>query len=79
MRLTPSQYFLMINRRAGQKPVPYIVALDEQFELWFKKDSLWASEDIDAVFDQDPQRVAILQGPVAVRHCKRTDERAFAF
>lgn len=66
----------MINRRAGQKPVPYITALDDQFELWFKKDSLWAAEDIDAVFDQDPQRVAILQGPVAVRHCKRTDERA---
>lgn len=34
------------------------------------KDSLWAAEDIDAVFDQDPQRVAILQGPVAVKHAR---------
>jgi fatty acid synthase subunit alpha len=28
------------------------------------KDSLWAAEDIEAVFDQDPQRVCILQGAV---------------
>ena len=34
------------------------------------QDSLWYSEDIDAVFDQDPQRVCILQGPVAARHSK---------
>jgi fatty acid synthase subunit alpha len=32
------------------------------------QDSLWAAEDIEAVFDQDPQRVCILQGPVAVKH-----------
>ena len=36
----------------------------------FYQDSLWAAEDIDAVFDQDPQRVAILQGPVAVKHAR---------
>jgi fatty acid synthase subunit alpha, fungi type len=35
---------------------------------------LWAAEDIDAVFDQDPQRVCILQGPVAVKHSKVKDE-----
>ena len=34
------------------------------------QDSLWAAEDIDAIFDQDPQRVAILQGPVAVKHAR---------
>lgn len=38
------------------------------------QDSLWAAEDIDAVFDADPQRVCILQGPVAVKYCTRTDE-----
>lgn len=38
------------------------------------QDSLWAAEDIDAVFDQDPQRVCILQGPVAVKHSKVKDE-----
>ena len=30
--------------------------------------TLWATEDIDAIFDQDPQRVVVLQGPVAVKH-----------
>ncbi|KAI0067274.1 fatty acid synthase [Artomyces pyxidatus] len=76
-------YFLTIAQRQGQKPVPFIAVLDSSFEVWFKKapnplinpqDSLWPSEDIDAVFDQDPQRVAILQGPVAVMHSKVKDE-----
>lgn len=35
---------------------------------------MWQAEDIDAVFDQDPQRVCILQGPVAVAHSKIKDE-----
>ena len=38
------------------------------------QDSLWAAEDIDAVFDQDPQRVCILQGPVAVKWALKKDE-----
>ncbi|CAH7674047.1 hypothetical protein BY996DRAFT_7786525 [Phakopsora pachyrhizi] len=69
-------YFLAICQRPGQKPVPFIPVLDENFGIWFKKDSLWQAEDIDAVFDQDPQRVAILQGPVAVAHSKSTDQTA---
>lgn len=69
-------YFLALCQRPGQKPVPFIPVLDAQFGIWFKKDSLWQAEDIDAVFDQDPQRVAILQGPVAVRHSKSTTETA---
>ncbi|PCH42040.1 fatty acid synthase [Wolfiporia cocos MD-104 SS10] len=67
-------YFLAISQRPGQKPVPFIPILDANFEVWFKKDSLWAAEDIEAVFDQDPQRVCILQGPVAVKHCTVKDE-----
>ncbi|KAF9267936.1 fatty acid synthase [Marasmius fiardii PR-910] len=67
-------YFLAISQRPGQKPVPFIPVLDASFEVWFKKDSLWAAEDIEAVFDQDPQRVCILQGPVAVKHSKVKDE-----
>lgn len=35
---------------------------------------MWAAEDIEAVFDQDPQRVCILQGPVAVKHSTVKDE-----
>lgn len=67
-------YFLVICQRPGQKPVPFIPILDNTFEVWFKKDSLWAAEDMDAVFDQDPQRVCILQGPMAVKHSTVADE-----
>ncbi|KAG5646963.1 hypothetical protein DXG03_001686 [Asterophora parasitica] len=67
-------YFLAIAQRPGQKPVPFIPVLDASFEVWFKKDSLWAAEDIEAVFDQDPQRVCILQGPVAVKGSLVKDE-----
>ncbi|EPS98652.1 hypothetical protein FOMPIDRAFT_1051298 [Fomitopsis schrenkii] len=67
-------YFLAISQRPGQKPVPFIPVLDANFEVWFKKDSLWAAEDIEAVFDQDPQRVCILQGPVVVEHATKKDE-----
>lgn len=67
-------HFLALCRRRGQKPVPFVPVLDPELEFWFKKDSLWQSEDIDAVVDQDPQRVCILQGPVAVRYSKKVDE-----
>ncbi|KAJ3916064.1 fatty acid synthase [Lentinula edodes] len=69
-----SGYFLAISQRRGQKPVPFIPVLDASFEVWFKKDSLWAAEDVEAVFDQDPERVCILQGPVAVKHSVIKDE-----
>ncbi|KAL2819637.1 acyl transferase domain-containing protein [Aspergillus cavernicola] len=67
---------LALFRRQGQKPVPFVPRLDADFETWFKKDSLWQSEDIEAVPDQDPQRVCIIQGPVAVRHSTTCDESA---
>ncbi|KAF8963371.1 hypothetical protein BDZ97DRAFT_2075857 [Flammula alnicola] len=68
-------FFLAISQRPGQKLVRFIPVLDATFEVWFKKDSLWAAEDIDAVFDQDPQRVCILQGPVAAKWSVVKDER----
>ncbi|KAI1172085.1 fatty acid synthase beta subunit [Nemania sp. FL0916] len=68
------EYFLGLCRRPGQKPVPFIPVLDEDFEVWFKKDSLWQSEDLDAVVDGDVGRVCILQGPVAVRTSTVADE-----
>ncbi len=57
-------------RRPDLKPVPFIPQLDEHFATWFKKDSLWQSEDVDAVEGRDADRVCIIQGPVAVRHSK---------
>lgn len=38
------------------------------------QDSLWQADDVEAVFDQDPQRVCILMGPVAVKYCTTTQQ-----
>ena len=67
-------YFLRLCRRDGQKPVPFVPSLDDEFEYWFKKDSLWQSEDLDAVIDQDVGRVCILHGPVAAKYSTTVDE-----
>lgn len=67
-------YFIALCSRPGQKPVPFIPVLDENFPVFFKRDSLWFAEDLDAVFDQDPQRVCILQGPVAAKQSKIVNE-----
>ena len=68
------QHFLMLCQRRGQKPVPFVPCLDDTFEFFFKKDSLWQSEDLEAVVDQDVGRVAILQGPMAVKYSKVVDQ-----
>lgn len=68
------QHFLLLCQRRGQKPVPFVPCLDDTFEFFFKKDSLWQSEDLEAVVDQDVGRVCILQGPVAARYSTRVDE-----
>lgn len=69
-------FFIGLCKRGGQKPVNFIPRLDENFETWFKKDSLWQMEDLDAVIDRDPQRVCIIHGPVAARHSTKIDESA---
>jgi fatty acid synthase subunit beta len=66
-------YFLDLCRTGG-KPVNFIPIIDGELRTWFKKDSLWYSEDLDAVPDRDAQRVCILQGPVAVRYSTVVDE-----
>ena len=68
------QHFLLLCQRRGQKPVPFVPCLDDTFEFFFKKDSLWQSEDLEAVVDQDVGRVAILQGPMAAKYSKVVDE-----
>ncbi|RAK97276.1 fatty acid synthase beta subunit [Aspergillus ibericus CBS 121593] len=67
-------FFLLRSQMPGQKPVNFIPSLDEDFELFFKKDSLWQAEDIDAVVDQDADRVCILHGPVAAQYSLECDE-----
>lgn len=68
------QHFLLLCQRRGQKPVPFVPALDNNFEVWFKKDSLWQSEDLEAVVGQDVGRIAILQGPMAAKFTTKIDE-----
>lgn len=67
-------FFFGLCRRRGQKPVNFIPVLDENFEQWFKKDSLWQAENLDSVIDQDVQRVCVIHGPVAARHSRIIDE-----
>ncbi|KAJ5885338.1 Fatty acid synthase subunit beta [Penicillium taxi] len=69
-----AQHFLLLCQRRGQKPVPFVPALDENFEYFFKKDSLWQSEDLEAVVDQDVGRTCILHGPMAARFSNVIDE-----
>nr|CCA25392.1 FAS2_PENPA Fatty acid synthase subunit alpha putati [Albugo laibachii Nc14]CCA25465.1 fatty acid synthase alphasubunit putative [Albugo laibachii Nc14] len=73
MSVSDIDYFLHICQSGG-KPVNFIPIIDADFRTWFKKDSLWYSEDLDAVPDRDAQRVCILQGPVAVRYSTICDE-----
>ncbi|KAJ2358459.1 fatty acid synthase alpha subunit Lsd1 [Coemansia sp. RSA 2618] len=68
------QFFINLCLRPGQKPVPFIPLMDKDFHIWFKKDSLWQAEDVDAVAGQDVGRVCILQGPVAVRYSTKANE-----
>ncbi|EEP79612.1 predicted protein [Uncinocarpus reesii 1704] len=69
-----AEYFILLCRQPGQKPVPFILTLDEDFEYWFKKDSLWQSERIEAVPGQDVERTCILHGPVAAQYANVVDE-----
>jgi fatty acid synthase subunit beta len=68
------QHFLLLCQRRGQKPVPFVPSLDENFEFWFKKDSLWQSEDLEAVYGQDVGRTCILQGPMAAKYSNTIDQ-----
>ncbi|KAG6574452.1 putative fatty acid synthase subunit alpha [Phytophthora cinnamomi] len=70
----PDCDFFLELCRTGGKPVNFVPAIDAEFKTWFKKDSLWYSEDLDAVPEHDAQRVFILQGPVAVRYSTVVDE-----
>jgi fatty acid synthase subunit alpha len=56
------------------KPVNFVPVIDKNFKYYFKKDSLWYSEFIEAVPHQDPQRAFVLQGPVAVRYSNIVNE-----
>ncbi|KAI8318453.1 hypothetical protein GQ54DRAFT_280754, partial [Martensiomyces pterosporus] len=68
------QFFINLCRRRGQKPVPFIPRIDANFYAWFMKDTVWTSEDLDAIVDQDVQRIVIQHGPVAAQHSTKVNE-----
>ncbi|KAJ2537846.1 fatty acid synthase alpha subunit Lsd1, partial [Coemansia sp. RSA 1853] len=68
------QFFVSLCKRRGQKPPPFIPVLDVDFGVLFMKDMTWQPDDLDSVIDQDPQRVCIQQGPVAVQYSTIVDE-----
>jgi fatty acid synthase subunit beta len=68
------QFFLQLCMNPIQKPVTFIPCFDDNFDFYFKKDSLWQSEDLDAIVDQDVGRVCILQGPMAAKYSTKVDE-----
>jgi fatty acid synthase subunit beta len=67
-------FFLHLCKTPGRKPVNFVPRLNEDFEYFFKKDSLWQAEDLDAVVGRDAGRVCILQGPVAARYSTSADQ-----
>ncbi|KAJ2314437.1 fatty acid synthase alpha subunit Lsd1, partial [Coemansia sp. RSA 2704] len=68
------QYFIDLCKRRGQKPPPFIPVLDADFGVLFLKGTTSLSDHLDAVIDQDPQRVGIQQGPVAAKYSTVVDE-----
>ena len=60
--------------RSGGKPVNFIPVIDGELGVWMKKDSLWYSEELDAVPNRDPGRVCVLHGPVAARFSTNVEE-----
>lgn len=73
LSLEDTDYFVDLCAKRGRKPVPFIPILDADFPVWFKKDPLWQSENLDATFHGDVERVCNLAGPVALQHCKEAD------
>lgn len=73
LSLEDTDYFVDLCGKRGRKPVPFIPLLDAEFPVWFKKDPLWQSENLEATFHGDADRVCTLAGPVALQHCKEAD------
>lgn len=67
-------YFVQLCKERGRKPVNFVPQIDKDLKFWFKKDSLWQSEDLEAVQDKDIGRVVILQGPLSVKYSNKVNE-----
>ena len=67
-------HWWIARMRGPGKPVNFIPVLDTNLKTWFKKDTLWYCEELQAVPESDVQRTFILQGPVAVRYSNIVNE-----
>jgi enoyl reductase-like protein len=60
--------------RFDRKPVNFISRIDQMFKRNFKGDSLWYSECLNAVVENDAERTFIIYGPVAAQHVNSKEE-----
>jgi len=67
-------FFLLCVCMQPGKPVNFVPLIDENLKLWFKKDSLWFSEDLRSIPNQDVQRCAVLHSPVSARFSMQANE-----
>ncbi|KAH8885019.1 hypothetical protein GQ53DRAFT_829395 [Thozetella sp. PMI_491] len=68
--------FFELCKARGRKPVNFIPSFEDNFETWFKKDSLWQSEQLEVIPGQDAERVIIIYGPIAARYVNSVDTPA---
>ncbi|KAJ2140431.1 fatty acid synthase alpha subunit Lsd1 [Coemansia sp. RSA 678] len=69
-----AEFFKILCKRRGQKPPMFVIDMGSDFGILMQKDTIWPSEHLEAVVDQDPQRVGIQQGPVAAQYSTVVDE-----
>ena len=72
----PVSFILILEDSFGVwiTKVLFCLSYPRETKLILSYRTLWVSEDIEVVFDQDPQRVVILQYLIAVRHSIKKDE-----
>lgn len=57
-----------------RKPINFIPEISAMFKRYFKSDSLWYSEQIEAVPGFDAEKAFIISGPVATKYTIRKNE-----
>jgi len=57
-----------------RKPINFIPNISPMFKRYFKSDSLWYSEQVEAVPGYDAEKAFIISGPVAARYIRSKEE-----
>ncbi|KAJ1958568.1 fatty acid synthase alpha subunit Lsd1 [Linderina pennispora] len=61
------QYFIMLCKRSGQSPVPFVPALDSDLETWMLQGAVSLSANSDYATSNDARRQLIPHGPVSAK------------